>query len=182
MPRITRAITPILPALPRIEKTGDTMGARRDRPRMGTVPKTVDGSDPSGVSPPPLQDAPWLLRVGVLDLALRGLLKRHRQIVLRPRLDERGQELIERAFAELVVVVVDLPSTLRSDDHERVARVDVLEQAVDAGMDHGREMLPAAEAPLAVPAKRPCGLCPCGRLNTAVRAPNGWILRPAWAP
>src|SRR5204863_9161490 len=78
-----------------------------------------------------------LLLVGVLDLALCGLFERHRQVVLRARLDERGQELIERAFAELVVVVVDLPGALRGHDHEGVARVHVVEQFVYAGMDHG---------------------------------------------
>src|SRR5215212_2396723 len=85
-----------------------------------------------------------LLLVRVLDLALGGLFERHRQVVLRARLDERGQELVESAFAELVVVVVDLPGALRGHDDEGVARVHVVEQFVDAGMDHGLEMLPAA--------------------------------------
>src|SRR3954468_23624504 len=84
------------------------------------------------------------LLVRVLDLALRDLFERHRQVVLRSRLDEWGQELVERAFAELVVVVVDLPGTLRGHDHEGVARVNVVEQFVDAGVDHGSEMVPAA--------------------------------------
>src|SRR5437764_15414230 len=84
-----------------------------------------------------------LLLVRVLDLALRDLFERHREVVLRARLDERGQELVERAFAKLVVVVVDLPGPLRRHDHERVARVHVVQQFVDAGMDHGSEMVPA---------------------------------------
>src|SRR5207247_2177961 len=91
-----------------------------------------------------LRLSPALLLVRVLDLALRDLFERHRQVVLRARLDERGQELVERAFAELVVVVVDLPGTLRSHDHEGVARVNIVQQFVDAGMDHGSEMVPAA--------------------------------------
>src|SRR5205814_1199777 len=49
----------------------------------------------------------------------------------------------EGALAELVVVVVDLPGALRGHDHQRVARVHVLEQVVDARMDHGRDMVPA---------------------------------------
>src|SRR5438132_4699957 len=80
-----------------------------------------------------------LLRVGVLDLALLNLFEGHRQVVLRARLHERGQKLVEGALAELVVVVVDLPGALRRDDHQRIAGIDVLEQFVNAGMDHGRE-------------------------------------------
>src|SRR4029079_17853617 len=76
------------------------------------------------------------LLVGVLDLALCGLFEGHRQVVLRARLDERRKELVERALAELVVVVVDLPGPLGRDDHQRVARVDVVEQFVDAWVDH----------------------------------------------
>src|SRR5437764_15357139 len=88
--------------------------------------------------------SPGLRRpVVVLDLALGRFLEGHRQVVLRARLDERRQ-LVERALAELVVVVVDLARALGSDDHERVARVDVVEQLVDSGMDHGRLMVPAA--------------------------------------
>src|SRR5438874_2897730 len=87
-----------------------------------------------------------LLRlVVVLDLALADFLETHRQIVLRARFHE-GRELVEGAFAELVVVVVDLPSPLRGDDHERVARVDLLEQLIDAWMDHTADMVPATTA------------------------------------
>src|SRR5205085_10722088 len=118
-----------------------------------------------------------LLLVLVLDLALRGLLERHRQVVLRARLDERGQELVERAFAELVVVVVDLARALRGDDHQRVARVHVVEQLVDAGMDHCLCRVPAAEAPLTAPPKRPCGLGPSGRLYPAPRPAPSWSQR-----
>src|SRR5689334_1107260 len=85
-----------------------------------------------------------LALVLVLDLALGGLLERHRQVVLRARLDERGQELVECPLAELVVVVVDLPGPLGRDDHQRVARVDVLEQFIDARVDQGAGMVPAA--------------------------------------
>src|SRR5581483_3864268 len=80
--------------------------------------------------------------VRVLDLALCGLLEGHGQVVLRARLDE-GRKLVEGAFTELVVVVVDLPGTLRGVDHQRVARVHVVEQLIDSGMDHGRLMVPA---------------------------------------
>jgi len=41
------------------------------------------------------------------------------------------------------LVVVDLPSTLRGNDHERIARVDVFEQLVEARMDHVRVMVAA---------------------------------------
>src|SRR5712691_10700464 len=82
-----------------------------------------------------------LALVGVLDLALGDLLEGHGQVVLGARLDER-RELVERALTELVVVVVDLPGTLRGDDDQRVARVDIVEQLVDTRMDHGRLMVP----------------------------------------
>src|SRR5215471_4250080 len=81
--------------------------------------------------------------VRVLDLALSSLFEGHRQVVLRAGLDE-GWKLVEGAFTELVVVVVDLPGTLRGDDHQRIARVHVVEQLIDSWMDHGRLMVPAA--------------------------------------
>src|SRR5258705_7226983 len=81
--------------------------------------------------------------VRVLDLALGDFLEGHGQVVLRAGLDER-RELVEGALSELVVVVVDLASTLRSHDDQRVARVDLVEQLIDARMDHGRLMVPAA--------------------------------------
>src|SRR5439155_21582995 len=88
-------------------------------------------------------EEPLLLRVLVDDLALGGLLEGHRQVVLRAGLDQRRGELVERPLAELMVVVVDLPRALGGDDHERVARVDLVQQLVDAGMDHGRTMVAA---------------------------------------
>src|SRR6476660_5533487 len=94
-----------------------------------------------------MSDSPFLQSrsgfVRVLDLALGGLLEGHRQVVLRAGLDERGK-LVERTLTELVVVVVDLPGALRGDDDQRVARVNVVEQLVDSGIDHGRLMVPAA--------------------------------------
>src|SRR5262249_18573540 len=83
------------------------------------------------------------LRVLVDDLALGGLLEGHRQVVLRARLDQRRRELVERPLTELVVVVVDLPRALGGDDDQRVARVDLVHQFVDAGMNHGRAMVAA---------------------------------------
>src|SRR3954463_977604 len=85
-----------------------------------------------------------LLAVVVDDLALGGLLEGHRQVVLRARLDQRRRELVERPLTELVVVVVDLARALRRDDHECVTRVDLVQELVDAGMDHGRTIVAAA--------------------------------------
>src|SRR5919197_6238244 len=82
----------------------------------------------------------------VRDLALGDLLEGHRQVVLRARLDERRQHLSERPLTELVVVVVDLPRPLRRDDHERVPRVHVAEELVDARVDHGRLMVAASSS------------------------------------
>src|SRR5919201_3727476 len=80
-----------------------------------------------------------------LDLALGNLLERHRQVVLRARFDERRREVVERALAQLVVVVVDLTRALRRRNHERVARLlHVVEQVVDAWIHHLGFSLPAA--------------------------------------
>src|SRR5687768_2197784 len=81
----------------------------------------------------------------VPDLAVGDLFHRHRQVVLRAGLDERRRGLVEAdALTELVVVVVDLPSSLRGDEHERVARaVYLVEQIVEAWVDHRPAMVPA---------------------------------------
>src|SRR5207237_194697 len=60
----------------------------------------------------------------------------------RRRVDHRRRELVERAFAEVVVVAVDLARPLGGDDDAGVVRVDVLEQAVDARRDHGLATFP----------------------------------------
>src|SRR5215218_6605368 len=79
--------------------------------------------------------------VRILDLALGDFLEGHRQVVLRARLHERRRIVVECALAELMVVVVDLPRALGGDDHECVTLVDVVEQLVDAWVDHGRDMV-----------------------------------------
>src|ERR671925_674462 len=84
-----------------------------------------------------------LARVLVRDLALGDFLEGHRQIVLRAGLHE-GRKLVEGAFAELVVVVVDLARALGGHDHERVPGVDVFEQRVNAWLDPLADMVPAA--------------------------------------
>src|SRR6266481_7445163 len=83
------------------------------------------------------------LYVFVRQHALRNLLHSHREVILRAGFDERRRIVVERAFAELVVVVVDLPGTLRGHDDQRIARVDVLEQIVYARMNHCCGMVPA---------------------------------------
>src|SRR5213592_1021908 len=85
-----------------------------------------------------------LALVLVLDLALGDFLHGHGQVVLRARLDERGRRFLEaHALTELMVVVVDLAGALRGDDDQRIARVDMFEQLVDAGMDHGAAIVAA---------------------------------------
>src|SRR3954454_25137877 len=83
------------------------------------------------------------LLVRVLEFALGDLFEGHRQVILRPRLDQRRWKVVERALAELVVVVVDLSRALGGDDHERIARVHVLGQFIYAGMDHRPVMVAA---------------------------------------
>src|SRR5580765_7445056 len=86
------------------------------------------------------------LYVFVRQHALRNFLHSHREVILRARFDERRRIVVEGAFAELVVVVVDLPGTLRGHDDKRIARVDVLEQIVYAGMNHRFGMVAAGTA------------------------------------
>src|SRR5437763_16740215 len=87
-----------------------------------------------------------LAPVVVRDLGLGDLLERHREVVLRARLDQRRRELVEGALAELVVVVVDLAGALGRDDHERIARVHLIHEMVDPGMTHRRAMGAAANS------------------------------------
>src|SRR6188508_3038608 len=80
--------------------------------------------------------APGLLGIRVLDHALGCLLHGHGQVVLRARLDERRRKVLVGALTELLVVVVDLASPLGRDDDERVARVDVVQELIEAWVDH----------------------------------------------
>src|SRR5215210_7799875 len=79
------------------------------------------------------------LPVLVLDLARGDFLERDRQVVLRAGVHHRWRELVERSLAEVVVVGVDLARALCRHEHGGVVRVDVLEERVDAGVDHGVE-------------------------------------------
>ena len=78
------------------------------------------------------------------ELAPRDLFHRHRQVVLRARLDERRRSLLEaHALTELVVIVVDLTSALRGHDHEGVSRASPRATRADrrcvvrSSADHG---------------------------------------------
>src|SRR5690242_17101816 len=85
---------------------------------------------------------PWVeprLAVVVLDLARGDFLERDRQVVLRAALDHRRRELVERALAQVVVVAVDLTRPLGRDEHGGVVGVDVLQERVDARVDHSFE-------------------------------------------
>src|SRR5437763_10639503 len=85
-----------------------------------------------------------LLGVLVLELALGDFLEGHGQVVLRARFHQWRRSLVEAdALTELVVIVVDLAGPLGGDDDERIARVDVFEELIDARRDHGRRMVPA---------------------------------------
>src|SRR6266705_3135657 len=104
-----------------------------------------------------------LLRVLVLELALGDFLESHGQVVLRARFHQRWRSLVEAdALAELVVVVVDLASPLGRDDDERIARVDVFEELIDARMDHGRLMVPAVWS-----SRRPSSVNSCAARSTS---------------
>src|SRR3954462_15527918 len=86
------------------------------------------------------------LAVLVLDLARGYFLERERQVVLRAALDHRRRELVERALAQVVVVAVDLPRPLGGDQHGGVVGVDMLEERVDARVDHAFEVTTARAA------------------------------------
>src|SRR6476659_8408790 len=91
----------------------------------------------------PMCQRPGLLHVVVGQHPLGDLLHRHREVVLRAGLHERRRIVVEGAFAELVVVVVDLPCPLGRNDDERIARIDVQEQIVYTRLNHLGEMVPA---------------------------------------
>src|SRR5262249_34877201 len=100
--------------------------------------------------------------------ALGDFLEGHRQVVLRAGFDQGRRGVLEAdALAQLVVIVVDLASPFGSDDHQRVPGIDIVEQLIDAGMDHGRLMVPAV----------------CNSLRTATRSPSAagspssWTIR-----
>src|SRR3954451_9452158 len=79
------------------------------------------------------------LAVVVLDLARGDFLEGDRQVVLRGGVDHRRRELVERPLTEVVVVGVDLASALGGDQHRGVIGVDVLQERVDAWVDHAGE-------------------------------------------
>src|SRR3954469_17192453 len=86
------------------------------------------------------------LPVAVLDLAAGDFLERDLEVVLGAGLDHRRRVLVESALAEVVVVGVDLPGALGGDQHARVVRVDLLEQLVQAGLDHHQADMVAASS------------------------------------
>src|SRR3954470_17413062 len=74
------------------------------------------------------------LAFGVLEQAGVDLAQRDRERLLaRARLHQRT-DVLEQAFAELRVVVVDLPGALGRVDHQGVLRADLVEQVVDGGV------------------------------------------------
>src|SRR6185312_3280721 len=79
------------------------------------------------------------LAVVVLDLARGDFLEGDRQVVLRGGVDHRRRELVERPLTEVVVVRVDLAGALGGHQHRGVIGIDVLEERVDAGVDHAGE-------------------------------------------
>src|SRR5512132_1671215 len=81
----------------------------------------------------------------VLDLALGNLFEGDREVVLRAGLHERRREVLEGAFAELVVVVVDLAGALRRNEHEAVAVGNVGQQVVYARMDHSSDIVATSQ-------------------------------------
>src|SRR4051812_14490639 len=73
------------------------------------------------------------LRLELLEgqRVLVDLTQRHRQrLLLHVGRDERA-DVLEKTLAELGVVGVDLPGSLRRVDHERVLALDLVEQLVD---------------------------------------------------
>src|SRR5438874_111784 len=103
----------------------------RTRAMAESVPSRAGGGQPSA-------------GVVVPHEALTDLFHGHRQVVLRAGLHERRRAVVEGALAELVVVVVDLTRPLGGNDDERIARVHVLQQVIDAGVDHRGPMVPAS--------------------------------------
>src|SRR5215208_4755832 len=91
----------------------------------------------------------YLNTVARLDLALRDFFQGDREVILRRRFDHWRRELLEDSLAERVVVVVDLTGALGCDDDGRVMAVDVLQQDVDAWIDHATMLAKAPRGPAA---------------------------------
>src|SRR6478736_6079378 len=113
------------------------LGARlavRGRMRRGRTPVCPRGptSSSSGASPA----SRGLFGATKAQLVLVDLVHRDGQrLVLDGRVDERADVVEEVALVQVGVVVVDLARALGREDHELVLRVDLLEQAVDGGLD-----------------------------------------------
>src|SRR5439155_16027580 len=89
-----------------------------------------------------------LLGALVVDLALGDLFEGDRErLVAETRLDE-GRDELASPLTELVVIGVDLASSLGRQDHQGVLGVDRRKQVIDLGFDHGwssRRVLPAGQ-------------------------------------
>src|ERR1041384_4367453 len=80
---------------------------------------------------------PGLGAVLVFELARGDLFERDREVVpIVADVHNRGRVLAEATLAEVVEVAVDLSRSLGRDDHCGVVRIGVLEECVDAWMDH----------------------------------------------
>ena len=111
---------------------------RPPRAERSVVTRASFGPDRSGpgsigyLMPTPSGRSALILPSAISSSAIdRGLFR-------KPGLDQRRHEL-GAALAELVVVGVDLASALGRQRHERVLGVDLSEQVVDLGLDHGFE-------------------------------------------
>src|SRR5258708_33227154 len=101
------------------------------------MPPLTPSSSLGTRAPASSRQAAGRLAVVVLQLPGGDFLERDREVVLRRRVDHRRRELVERPLTEVVVVGVDLACALGGDEYAGVVGVDVLEQLVDAGRDHG---------------------------------------------
>src|SRR5919201_3591202 len=99
---------------------------------------------PSGPATPP--GTPALLGLGGFqpleaDLALGDLLEGDGER-LGPQALHQGRDELPAAFAKLAVVGVDLAGPLGGQDHQRIPRVDLVQQLVDLGLDHVKASSP----------------------------------------
>src|SRR5262245_40064140 len=74
----------------------------------------------------------------VLELARRRLVQGDREVVAAAGLDHRRRVLTVGALGERVVVGVDLTGPLGGDDDSRVVGVRLIQELVDAWLDHLR--------------------------------------------
>src|SRR4051812_49298765 len=135
------------------------------------TPRTISRGSVTGAS----------LALGVLEQPGVDLTHGHgERLLARARLDERA-DVLEKALAELGVVVVDLACALGRVDDQRVLGAHRLQQLVDRGVGDALRSLEGAAGPSGGDAHSlaPAGVAPDGDRSDTRDGVGGTASRPA---